>query len=57
MRFQFDPAKANDNLKKHKVSFADAEGVLMILRYIRKIMILKVNHDSLQLAWGVLVKF
>ena len=27
MRFQFDPAKANDNLKKHKVSFADAEGV------------------------------
>jgi uncharacterized DUF497 family protein len=27
MKFQFDPAKANRNLKKHKVSFADAEGV------------------------------
>lgn len=28
MRFQYDPAKAATNLKKHKVSFADAEGVL-----------------------------
>jgi uncharacterized DUF497 family protein len=27
MKFQFDPAKAKSNLKKHKVSFADAEGV------------------------------
>ncbi len=27
MRFQFDPAKAAANLKKHGVSFADAEGV------------------------------
>ncbi len=27
MRFQFDPVKAKSNLKKHKVSFADAEGV------------------------------
>ncbi len=27
MRFQFDPAKAASNLKKHGVSFADAEGV------------------------------
>lgn len=27
MRFQFDPAKAKSNLKKHKASFADAEGV------------------------------
>lgn len=27
MKFQFDPAKAKRNLKKHKVSFADAEGV------------------------------
>lgn len=27
MRFQFDPAKAANNLKKHGVSFADAEGV------------------------------
>ena len=27
MKFQFDPAKAKDNLRKHKVSFADAEGV------------------------------
>ncbi len=27
MNFQFDPAKAKRNLKKHKVSFADAEGV------------------------------
>ena len=27
MNFQFDPAKAKSNLKKHKVSFADAEGV------------------------------
>ena len=27
MRFQFDPAKAASNFKKHGVSFADAEGV------------------------------
>ncbi|HYA37031.1 MAG TPA: BrnT family toxin [Candidatus Methylomirabilis sp.] len=27
MHFQFDPAKAASNLKKHGVSFADAEGV------------------------------
>ena len=27
MKFQFDPAKAKSNHKKHKVSFADAEGV------------------------------
>ena len=27
VRFQFDPAKAVNNLKKHGVSFADAEGV------------------------------
>lgn len=28
MRFRFDPEKAAANLKKHDVSFADAEGVL-----------------------------
>jgi uncharacterized DUF497 family protein len=28
MRFLYDPAKATENLKNHKVSFADAEGVL-----------------------------
>jgi uncharacterized DUF497 family protein len=28
MRFQYDPAKAFANRKKHGVSFADAEGVL-----------------------------
>lgn len=28
MRFHYDPAKAAENLKNHKVSFADAEGVL-----------------------------
>ena len=27
MRFQFDPIKATANLKKHGVSFSDAEGV------------------------------
>lgn len=27
MNFQFDPAKAANNLRKHNVSFADAEGV------------------------------
>lgn len=27
MRFQYDPAKATGNLRKHGVSFADAEGV------------------------------
>ena len=27
MRFQYDPTKAASNLKKHGVSFADAEGV------------------------------
>jgi len=25
--FQFDPAKAKSNIKKHGVSFADAEGI------------------------------
>jgi hypothetical protein len=28
VRFHYDPAKAASNLKKHGVSFADAEGVL-----------------------------
>lgn len=28
MRFQYDPAKAAANLRKHGVSLADAEGVL-----------------------------
>jgi len=28
MRIQYDPAKAAANLKKHGISFADAEGVL-----------------------------
>ena len=28
MRLEYDAAKAAANLKKHKVSFADAEGVL-----------------------------
>lgn len=27
MRFQYDPSKAASNLKKHRISFADAEGV------------------------------
>lgn len=27
MKFQFDPEKAKSNLKKHMVSFADAEAV------------------------------
>ena len=27
MRFQFDPEKAESNIKKHKISFADAESV------------------------------
>lgn len=27
MRVEFDPAKAAGNLRKHKVSFVDAEGV------------------------------
>lgn len=29
MEFQFDPAKAAGNLRKHGVSFSDAEGVFM----------------------------
>jgi uncharacterized DUF497 family protein len=29
MDFEFDPAKAVGNLRKHGVSFADAEGVFM----------------------------
>jgi hypothetical protein len=28
MRFKYDPAKAAANLRKHGVSFADAEGLL-----------------------------
>jgi len=29
VRFQYDPAKAASNLKKHSISFADAEGVFL----------------------------
>jgi uncharacterized DUF497 family protein len=29
MDFQYDPSKAAGNLRKHEVSFADAEGVFM----------------------------
>lgn len=29
MDFEFDPAKAAGNLRRHSVSFADAEGVFM----------------------------
>jgi uncharacterized DUF497 family protein len=29
MRFQFDPKKAAFNIRKHGVSFADAEGVFL----------------------------
>lgn len=29
MRFRYDPDKAAANLRKHKVSFADAEGVFL----------------------------
>ena len=29
MRFQFDPKKAATNLRRHGVSFADAEGVFL----------------------------
>lgn len=29
MEFEFDPAKEAGNLRKHRVSFADAEGVFM----------------------------
>jgi len=29
VQFQFDPAKANANLRKHGVSFADAEAVFV----------------------------
>ncbi len=29
MRFQFDPKKAASNLRRHGVSFADAEGVFL----------------------------
>ena len=29
MRFQFDPKKAATNLKKHRVSFTDAESVFL----------------------------
>ena len=27
MKFEFDPAKAASNLKKHRISFSDAEAV------------------------------
>lgn len=36
MKFQFDPAKAKSNIKKHKVSFADAEGVFYDPQAIHK---------------------
>ncbi len=37
MRFQFDPSKAADNLRKHGVSFADAEGVLYDLLALHRL--------------------
>ncbi|MEK6289028.1 MAG: BrnT family toxin [Acidobacteriota bacterium] len=41
MRFQFDPAKAASNLKKHRVSFADAEGL-----FYDPLAIHLLDHDS-----------
>ena len=41
MRFQYDPIKAVGNLKKHGVSFADAEGV-----FYDPLAIHKLDHDS-----------
>lgn len=43
MRFQYDPAKAVRNLKKHKVSFADAEGV-----FYDPLAIHQVDPDSIE---------
>jgi len=41
VRFQFDRTKAKSNLKKHKVSFADAEGV-----FYDPLAIHAEDHDS-----------
>lgn len=38
MRFQFDPRKVASNLKKHGVSFADAEGVFFDLLAIHQVV-------------------
>jgi hypothetical protein len=47
MDFEFDPAKAAGNLRKHGVSFADAEGVFMdLLQCIALIQTLRARSDS-----------
>lgn len=47
MKFQFDPAKAKSNLKKHKVSFADAEGVFYDpLAIHEEIRLISVRHAT-----------
>jgi uncharacterized DUF497 family protein len=48
MDFQFDPAKAAGNLRKHGVSFADAEGVFMDSRCIGLIRMQKANSGLWQ---------
>ncbi|HLQ24449.1 MAG TPA: BrnT family toxin [Acidiferrobacterales bacterium] len=55
MRFQFNPRKAATNLKKHGVSFADAEGV-----FFDPLAIHREDpdpEDSSLLGWGALEKF
>ena len=45
MKLQFDPAKARSNLKKHDVSFADAEGVFYDPLAIHKEDLYSENED------------
>ena len=53
MRFQYDPIKADGNLKKHGVSFADAEGSLPIRSpFIVWTRMRRLRNGLLPLAWG-----
>jgi uncharacterized DUF497 family protein len=58
VHFQYDSSKAKSNLKKHGVSFADAEGVFYDLWLcIAQIPTLKEKNASLQWALGALGRF
>jgi hypothetical protein len=58
MEFQFDPAKAAGNLRKHGVSFADAEACLWIhSRCIESIRMPRVKSGSWHLALEALVTY
>lgn len=50
MEFQFDPSKAAGNLRKHGVSFADAEGVFTDPLALHRIVLIRREKSGLWLS-------